>query len=191
MPRRSSRQSERRASSSSARRPPAPDVFDDYWLSRIRERSDARYIDLTRYEDRRRWHPSKLGPFTQQPLPKGIRFRPRIVIVPEGHKLARLQTYGGRYSLRGLQYGWKLRRRALPADWMRMRPDEWPTGAVTGYRRSDDLSRRVGFQLPWQVIICVRRKRRREVMHALDIAGRKGVGAGRPQRRDEYSEVRC
>lgn len=189
MPRRRSSSSERRTSRSASSA--APDIFDDYWLSRIRERSDARYIDLTKYEDRRRWHPSKLGPWTQQALPKGIRFRPRIVIVPEGHKLARLQTYGGRYSLRGLQQGWKFRRRSVPHDWMRMRPDEWPTGAVTGYRRGDDLSRRVGFQLPWQVIICVRRKRRREVMHALNIAGRKGVGAGRPQRRDEYSDVRC
>jgi len=165
------------------RRTPAPDAFDDNWFDDISERFDARYIDLTRSEDRRRWHPLNLQPYTYQPGPRGLFRRPRVVIVPEGHRLARRQTYGGKYSLREVlsrnyRYTW--------SNYQDLRD------RVTGraYKGIDDLSRRVGFALPWQVVICVRRKRRREVMHALGIAGGSGIGR-HPQRRNEYSEVRC
>lgn len=188
----------RRGSSSGGRDPvssiaseAAPADFDESWLERIRERFDARYIDLTRLEDRRRWHPSKLGEFTQRPLPRGLRFRPRIVIVPEGHRLARFQTYGGRYSLRALRSGWKVRARYLARHWRELSPHEWPYGSVRGVTWGEEVSRRVGFAMPWQVVLCVRRKRRREVMHALGIAGRRGVGAGRRWHRNEWSDVRC
>lgn len=194
MPRGSGRTGGRGGPNPSARNSAPTDIFDDAWLQRIRERTDARYIDLTKLEDRRRWHPARLGPFTGKPLPRGLRFRPRIVIVPEGHRLARHQTYGGRYSVRGLLHAWKFRRRAVPFAWMRMRPDEWAYGSVTGHRLhfgTDGLSRRVGFALPWQVVVCVRRQRRRQVMHALGIAGRRGVGAGKRRHMDEYTGVRC
>lgn len=55
----------------------------------------------------------------------------------------------------------------------------------------DALPSRIGFRVPDHVAMCVRRKRRREVLHALGIAGRKGVGRGRKQTRNEFSEVGC
>lgn len=53
------------------------------------------------------------------------------------------------------------------------------------------LSHRIGFEVPRQVVVCVRRKRRREVMHALGKAGRGGVGRGRRRRTNEFSEIGC
>lgn len=47
----------------------------------------------------------------------------------------------------------------------------------------------IGFERPKQVAVCIRRKQRREVIHALGKAGA-GVRRRRP-RRSEYSDVRC
>lgn len=44
------------------------------------------------------------------------------------------------------------------------------------------------FAVPNKVAICVRRKRRKEVLHAL---GRVGAGSSRRRRRNYYSDVRC
>lgn len=167
--------------------PPAPraDDFDDIWLSRIRERFDARYIDLTKIEDRRRWHPDNLGPPIR--TLRGMR-GPRILIVPEGHKLARLQTYGGRHSLRSIVHEWHTKQRKRKEVWQQ---SDWPYGSLNVKARHAFPERRLGFALPWQVIICVRRKRRREVMHALKIAGARGIGKGKPRHTDEYTQVRC
>lgn len=46
----------------------------------------------------------------------------------------------------------------------------------------------VGFQDPQKVLVCVRRKRRREVLHALRKAGKRGQK--RP-RRNFYSSISC
>lgn len=46
----------------------------------------------------------------------------------------------------------------------------------------------VGFERPKDVLICVRRKIRREVLHALHIAGRSGLGS---PHYNEFSKVRC
>lgn len=53
------------------------------------------------------------------------------------------------------------------------------------------IPHRIGFEVPRQVVLCVRRQRRREIMHALGVAGRGGVGRGRKRRTNEYSEVGC
>lgn len=45
-----------------------------------------------------------------------------------------------------------------------------------------------GFRVPNVVAICVRRKIRREVMHALDLTRK---GAGGSKRRNEWSGVKC
>lgn len=50
------------------------------------------------------------------------------------------------------------------------------------------LSSRVAFANPREVLVCVRRKRRKEVLHAKGVAGRKGI---KRYRRNEYSEVSC
>lgn len=46
----------------------------------------------------------------------------------------------------------------------------------------------VRFDVPRDVAVCVRRKRRREVLHALKVAGRRGM---RRPRRNEYSAISC
>lgn len=175
---------------------PAPRYqdFDDAWLDQVRERQWSRSIDLTRIEDRRRWHPNRLRDRVIGPARMDVH-RPRIVIVPEGHPLARHAPYGGRVPLhKVLERERRIRRRSL--DY----PTEQQIWDKRGFKQraylGDHLSRRVGFQFPWQVMICVRRRRRREVLHALNIAGRvfrSGGGGGgfRHPRRNEWSEVRC
>lgn len=189
--RRGSRESGGRASRWNANRPPvAPrvDDFDEIWLNRYRENFSARYVDLTRLEDRRRWSPYEKWP-RREYNPRGLLSTPRIVVVPEGHKLARLATYGGRRKLQdviaGNAYEWRNR-----YTWRKERSAElW--GKTEVYKWGRDVPRRVGFHMPWQVVICVRRKKRREVMHALQIAGRSGVGRGKKHKRNAYSEVVC
>lgn len=185
----------RRGNNSGGRRPrrsariaAPPDRFDDEWLSEIRERFDARYVDLGRYEDRRRWHPDYMP--ERKHVPTGLWARPRILIVPEGHRLARHQTYGGRYSLRGIKEKWKYRKRSFFESY-----GYWTSDLASERHvklgRYGDIPRRVGFAHPWQVIICVRRKRRRAVMFALKYAGLRGIGVGKKWRRDANSNVRC
>lgn len=48
----------------------------------------------------------------------------------------------------------------------------------------------IGFEAPKRVLVCVRRKQRREVIHALGYSGR-GVGRKRRSRRSEYSSINC
>lgn len=68
------------------------------------------------------------------------------------------------------------------------------TNRDAGYQQNfisgnfDALPYRIGFVKPERILICVRRKIRREVLHALKIAG--GRGFKRPTF-NEYSSVRC
>jgi len=55
-------------------------------------------------------------------------------------------------------------------------------------RTSNPRVIRVGFENPREVLVCVRRKRRREVMFAFNKAGK--VGQKKP-RRSFYSSVKC
>lgn len=55
------------------------------------------------------------------------------------------------------------------------RPYKWPTAQI-------------GFTQPDQVLVCVRRKQRREVLHALKKAGR---GGQRRPRYNLYSKITC
>lgn len=137
---------------------PAPrinwDSFDEAWLSAIERRPGSFEIDLDKVEDRRRWSPERVNRWSPYKHLRPLTVhgnRPRIVVVPEKHRLAKYQTYKGRY-----------------------------------YR--SNLPRTVGFSLPWNVVICVRRKVRREVIFA---AGKSGRNGKKPYRRTEYSEVRC
>lgn len=169
------------------------DYFDDAWLNNIRERQYLRFIDLTSIQDRRRFHPSRIKALPIGPAPAGLALRPRIVIVPEGHRLSRLSQ--GRVPLRDV-----LKRKARIGPYRRVErysldyPVRSRVTDPSGYTRTayvgDHFSRRVGFQYPWQVLICIRRRRRKEVIHALGHAG-----AGKPRqrrpRRNFYSEVRC
>lgn len=166
-----------------------PNLFNDEWLGRIREDPSIRYVDLSDVEDRRRYHPDNLRP------PLTVRgLRTRIIVVPDRHPLARHgPTYGGKYTLdEVLRHE---RQKGKPR--FRWTTRRWRYGNVKTYTRDLEVPRRLGFHMPWQVIICVRRRRRREVMHALRIAGKvlKGKGGGGSfrfkVRRNYYSEVRC
>lgn len=177
-----------------ARRPaPAPgsefpsiDDFDEAWLNAVRENPGIRLVDLMRYEDRRRYAPRTIEryPKPEVPTARGWLHKPRIVIVPERSKLAKYATYGERYSLSDVWRG----RTYRESDYYAGQTD--PLGRVS-HRLHRGVSRRLGFHAPWQVIVCVRRKRRREVLHAIRVAGKRGVGRGKTQRRNSYSQVRC
>lgn len=51
--------------------------------------------------------------------------------------------------------------------------------------------RKLQMLAPRRVLFCLRRKVRKEIMFALNIAGRRGVGAGKRWRRTENSNWRC
>lgn len=55
---------------------------------------------------------------------------------------------------------------------------------------NDVLPWRVAFADPKKVAVCVRRKVRREVLHALKLKSRAGKG-GAPRRRNPWSGIRC
>lgn len=159
-----------------------PDPFNDRWLRQFSERQYLFYADLSSLEDRRRFHPDKLSGMRIGPAPRALVGRPRIVIVPEGHRLARYAPWGARKKLR---------------DVIDDRGVRWrvPGGTeYSDYYNSEydprDISRRVGFQHPWQVMICVRRRRRREVIFAFGKAGSGKRKQNKP-RRNFWSEVRC
>lgn len=189
MARRSSSRSGRDAYSiARARSAPDLSVFDDEWLGYIKSpQFNWQYIDLTNYEDRRRWSPSGRNTWTKRDGPRSFIGRPRIIVVPERHRLARLQTYSGKYTIGQVldrpRYG------RAGRSW----EDAVERGAHGNrvVRRNVLKTSRLGFALPWQVVICVRRKRRQQVLHALNIAGKRGLGAGKKQHRNEYSEIRC
>lgn len=56
-----------------------------------------------------------------------------------------------------------------------------------------NLRTAIAFVNPDKTIICVRRKIRREIAHALGFAGRGGGGSGknRPPKYNEYSKIHC
>jgi len=174
--------------------------FDERWLRQYSERQWSRLVDLTKLQDRRRWHPNRLQNLPVGPAPRGLQNYPRIVIVPEGHRLARLAPYGGRVRAEDIvghaALGGRARLYRGSLEWLeerrmrargagKSREDQVYDASVPAH-----ISRRVGWQHPWQVMICVRRKRRKEVMFAIGKAGA-GGGMQRPPRRNFWSEVRC
>lgn len=56
---------------------------------------------------------------------------------------------------------------------------------VTPYK----VPSQIGFSVPRDVVVCVRRKQRKEVLHAFKFTGR-GSGSGR-KRRNYWSDVSC
>lgn len=55
----------------------------------------------------------------------------------------------------------------------------------------DPTLSKLRFNLPNDIPICARRKRRRAVLHALGMAGRKGNGAGKKRKTNHWSKVKC
>lgn len=166
---------------------PRLEMYDDNWLDSVVNNPSIRFVDLTRIEDRRRYDPTSVDIRGKkfESIPKTLKGTPaRIVVVPEGHRLARLQTYGGRFTIADVLKGYKYVP-GFPRGW------NWHSDpGLTTYSYENYPSRRVGFALPWQVVICVRRKRRREVLHAMGKTG-KGQAKQKPSVRNYYSNVRC
>lgn len=69
----------------------APDLeaFDEAWLRRIGSRSFARRIDLTQLSDRRLYAPDKVKHWGRVSRPDRLYKSNRVLIVPQGHRLAR------------------------------------------------------------------------------------------------------
>lgn len=64
-------------------------------------------------------------------------------------------------------------------------------GVITPAKQPFDVLRRLYVRVPKRDQLCIARRVRREVMHALAVAGRRGVGAGRRRRTSRWSEWRC
>jgi len=62
------------------------------------------------------------------------------------------------------------------------------THRAAGLQRPLSLPSQISFRLPQNVLVCVRRQRRKEVLHAIGKAGRVGQ---RSPRRNPYSEISC
>lgn len=52
----------------------------------------------------------------------------------------------------------------------------------------NDISARIGYAVPDKVVKCIRRKQRKEVLHAKGVAGTR---VSRRRRRDRWSDVDC
>ena len=52
----------------------------------------------------------------------------------------------------------------------------------------NDISARIGYAVPDKVVKCIRRKQRKEVLHAKGVAGSR---VSRRRRRDRWSDVDC
>lgn len=50
---------------------------------------------------------------------------------------------------------------------------------------------RQSFRIPNLVTLCVKRKMRREVLHALKLKPKRGRGRGKPRRRNFWSSIKC
>lgn len=73
------------------------------------------------------------------------------------------------------------------------RPLKTFAGTLPGFgpvKPSDFVSYTGRFREPKKVLVCVRRRARREVLHALGYAGRRGSG-GRPRRRNSETYIKC
>lgn len=58
-------------------------------------------------------------------------------------------------------------------------------------RRGTGVPAGLRFQDARRVSVCRRRKARKEILHAMQVTGRRGVGRGKRRRRNRYSDVRC
>ena len=58
-------------------------------------------------------------------------------------------------------------------------------------RSTKGLVAGINFAQPRNMHLCRKRKKRSQVMHALNIAGRRGVGRGKPRRTNFWSKIGC
>lgn len=68
------------------------------------------------------------------------------------------------------------------------RPPKSVTGASSAYNYKSLTPLRVAFQQPEKVIVCIRRKIRKEVLHALKLTRKNGGGA---RKRTPLSDIHC
>lgn len=117
---------------------------------------------LSMYEDRRRFHPAGVS----RPLIGLTEARPRVVA------------------------------NDYPVEWPEVTPDIWrklaPKKSIDWKKQAQESLRfspvPLSWEDPWRTIICLKRKIRREVMHALGMAGKTGF---KKPKFTQYSYVRC
>ncbi|AXH73383.1 MAG: hypothetical protein [Microviridae sp.] len=124
---------------------------------------DAYWESLPEVEDTRRWDPLEVVNAPERP---GIvRYAPRTV----GGGRARVII--GKTQPRGSQTPWR--------------------DAFQTLKQVYALPHRIGFQTPHLVPLCIRRRIRKEVLHALGMTGKGHGGAGKPRKVDETSKITC
>lgn len=88
----------------------------------------------------------------------------------------------------------------VQGDRRRFNPTRSVSGAFASSKEAAEVVHRgsyrssvwgVGFRTPRKVSICQRRDARRSVLHALGVAGSRGVGKGKSRRTNFWSEVKC
>lgn len=171
---------------------PNLDEFDAGWFHRFSRDTRVTWADLENPIDRRRFSPGKrVWPdgFSDWDTNPYARNPPRILIVPKGHRLSRFQTFGGRYNLyRDILAKWDHRwvhTERIPGNVI------WNDRANRTHFRTGMPDTTRSHPLPWQVIVCVRRRKRKEVLHALDLLRGGSGGGGKKRKRSPDSEVRC
>lgn len=165
------------------------DAYDERWLAGVASDPRIRMVDLTTGSR------VIIAAARGEPVSRKLNFQPRYIVVPEGHRLARLAPYRGTLPLRdalqrgSINFKFGIDRRYEPAG-----------ESFRGFRHSylrDDLSvhtRRIGHQLPWQIMVCVRRKQRAQVLHALgSVVNGRGAGGSKLDKpsRTSNSEIVC
>lgn len=127
---------------------------------------------------------SRPGSGLRRPLePAGVRRLPDLSLVrPLSTVLRELEDRRTFHPDGGLRVPVAFRRSS--AKLVASRVQKWPV-----VRTWNDIPVGVSFSVPFDVLRCVRRKVRKEVIHALRLTG-KGAGAKR-RRRDDFSNVRC
>lgn len=81
--------------------------------------------------------------------------------------------------------------RAYRPDPIRIRGVVRANAANLRITKGAELPRGIRFAVPKHIALCVRRKRRREIMHALRRAGRRGIGKNKIRRTNFWSKVKC
>lgn len=151
------------------------DVSSGIFSSRLR----APQLNLSLYEDRRLWHPSGASAWPRSLVEKYPRVTDRSTI---------------RYKSQPLPWRWGVPYDPNTGEIHRLAPSKVDPSGWTylpdrpGVLEKARALKGYGFENPWKVIICLKRKMRREIMNALGYAGKTGF---KKPRYTQYSYVRC
>lgn len=124
-------------------------------------RAPASQSTLSLYEDRRLWHPLGKNAFPKsitESYPSITSYSPPVVIPPPD---------------------WRRVTVPRPIPWKKMADESMHLAPATTT---------LNWENPWKMIICLKRKMRRELMHAMGMAGKKNF---KKPKYTQFSYVRC